>query len=74
MAIQSVILDTQVTIGMLDLTDAQKNLVFYLFAKNGLMGETSSGGEGAGEAVDGREKVMGEMDTLLGKAKSAVDL
>jgi hypothetical protein len=61
---------------MLDLTEAQKNLVFYLFAKNGLMGATGSGGDSDGsmDAVDGKDKVMGEMDSLLGKAKAAVDL
>jgi hypothetical protein len=66
LAIQAVILDSHATLGMLHLTEYQENLAVYLMEKNGLRGDD------LGHSAEQREKVVGEMVGLLGKATREV--
>lgn len=74
LAIQAVLLDAQMTMSLLGLTDTQKNFAMFLMNKNALsqVGNTNRDSEGE-PGEEGRETVAGEMVKLLGKATRRQD-
>ncbi|ORX34125.1 clasp N terminal-domain-containing protein [Kockovaella imperatae] len=70
LAIQAVLVDAQATVALFpELDDVQKDLVFYLMDKNGVLGmDHSSDHESAqGPVEDGKEALDGKLVELLGK-------
>lgn len=69
LAIQAVMLDSQATMDMLNLTEYQKNLVVYLMEKNGLRVDANSrkGLDSVEAEEERKDRVVGEMVGVLEK-------